>query len=41
MMKWDQKYEYGPELIDSEHKIFLGLIVDFQEASITGAVKEN
>jgi len=41
MMKWDQKYELGHDRIDSEHKIFLGLIIDFQEAAITGAEKEK
>jgi len=31
-LKWDKKYEIGHERIDSEHKIFLDLIIDFQHA---------
>jgi hemerythrin len=41
MMKWDQKYELGQERIDAEHRIFLGLIVDFQNAANIGAPKEK
>lgn len=33
MLKWDHRYELGHERIDAEHKIFLGLIVDFNEAA--------
>lgn len=41
MLKWDHKYELGHERIDSEHRIFLGLIVSFQEAATQGASKEK
>lgn len=32
MLKWDQKYELGHERIDAEHRIFLGLVIDFHDA---------
>ena len=32
-LKWDHRYEIGHDRIDAEHKIFLGLIADFQQAS--------
>ena len=41
MLKWDNKYELGNEKIDAEHRIFLGLIVDFQDASARGEPKEK
>jgi len=31
-LKWDDKYEVGHDRIDTEHRIFLELIVDFQQA---------
>lgn len=40
-MKWDQKYELGHERIDAEHRIFLGLIVDFHEAAANNASNEK
>jgi hemerythrin len=36
MLKWDDKYELGNEKIDAEHRIFLGLIVDFHDAAMRG-----
>ncbi len=41
MLKWDQKYELGHERIDAEHRIFLGLIVDFHEAASQGKSKDK
>lgn len=41
MLKWDRRYEVGHERIDAEHKIFLGLIVSFHEATEQGASKEK
>lgn len=41
MLRWDHKYELGHERIDAEHQIFLGLIVDFQDASANGSPKEK
>jgi len=41
MLKWDHKYELGHERIDAEHRIFLGLIIDFREAATQGASKEK
>lgn len=41
MLKWDHRYELGHERIDAEHRIFLGLIVDFHEAASSGAPKEK
>jgi hemerythrin len=41
MLKWDCKYELGNEKIDSEHRIFLSLIVDFHEAENLGLPKEK
>lgn len=32
MLKWDHKYELGHERIDAEHRIFLGLVIDFHDA---------
>jgi len=34
MLRWDHKYNLGHTKIDAEHKIFLGLIIEFQEVSI-------
>jgi len=31
-LKWDEKYEVGHDRIDTEHRIFLDLIIDFQQA---------
>ena len=36
MLRWDDKYALGHERIDAEHRIFLGLIVDFREAAERG-----
>jgi len=41
MLKWDHRYELGNERIDAEHRIFLGLIVDFHDAAIQGASKDK
>lgn len=41
MLKWDHKYELGHERIDAEHRIFLGLIIDFKEATTQGASREK
>lgn len=41
MLKWDSKYDLGHERIDAEHKIFLGLIVEFQEVSLQGVSKDK
>jgi len=41
MLKWDYKYELGNERIDGEHRIFLGLIVDFHDAASQGASKDK
>jgi hemerythrin len=41
MLKWDQKYELGNEKIDLEHRLFLGLIVDFHDAATQGASKDK
>ena len=40
MLKWDIKFKLGHEIIDAEHRIFLRLIVDFQEATSQAASKE-
>lgn len=36
MLRWDDRYALGHERIDAEHRIFLGLIVDFHEAAMCG-----
>lgn len=36
-LKWDSRYELGHEKIDAEHRIFLGLIVQFNNLSEQGA----
>jgi len=41
MVKWDNRYELGNERIDSEHRVLLGLIVDFEESTKQGAAKEE
>lgn len=41
MLKWDSKYELGNDRIDAEHRIFLGLIVDFQEAAAIDTPKDK
>jgi hemerythrin len=41
MLKWDQRYEVGHERIDAEHRIFLRLMVEFQEAAAKNAPKEK
>jgi hemerythrin len=41
MFKWDSKYEIGHERIDFEHRIFLGLILEFQERAGRGDGKER
>lgn len=30
-LTWDHRYELGHQRIDAEHRIFLGLLSDFQE----------
>lgn len=39
MLKWDHRFELGNEKIDAEHRIFLGLIIEFQNAGQQGAPK--
>ncbi|OIQ71468.1 bacteriohemerythrin [mine drainage metagenome] len=41
MLKWDTCYEIGHERIDAEHRIFLGLIVDFEALVNQGAAKDK
>ncbi len=41
MVKWDYTYELGHKVIDAEHRIFVRLIADFQEAITAGAPKEK
>ena len=41
MLKWDARYELGNDKIDAEHRIFLGLIVDFHDAANQGASKDK
>ncbi len=40
-LKWDPGFDLGYGEIDDEHRIFHGLIVDFQEAAIQHASKEK
>lgn len=39
MLTWNHKYELGHDRIDSEHRIFLSLICDFQMAMEQGLPK--
>jgi hemerythrin len=41
MLKWDHRYELGNDKIDAEHRIFLGLIVDFHDAASQGSAKDK
>lgn len=36
MLRWDHKFELGHARIDAEHKMFLELIVEFQESIARG-----
>ena len=36
-LKWDSRYELGHEKIDAEHRIFLDLIVQFNQLTLQGA----
>jgi len=38
---WDSKFEIGHQRIDSEHQIFLGLIVDLDKAVEAGDSRER
>lgn len=40
-LMWDSRYELGHPRIDAEHRIFLGLIVDFGQLSDAGASHGN
>jgi len=40
-LKWDHRYELGHERIDGEHRIFLGLIVEFEQLAKLGADKDK
>jgi hemerythrin len=40
-LKWDHRYELGHEKIDAEHRIFLGLIVEFENLAIQGMPKDK
>ncbi len=37
MLEWDHKYDIGHGRIDAEHRIFLSLIADFQQAVLLQA----
>ena len=41
MLKWDSNYELGHKKIDDQHRIFFGLIAEFQEAIFNGAANDN
>lgn len=41
MLNWAPSYDLGHEGIDAEHRILRNLIVDFREAAIKGAPKEE
>lgn len=41
MLQWDHRYELGHERIDFEHRIFLGLVADFQKFSQLGASRDK
>jgi len=41
MLNWNYSYEIGNEQIDSEHRIFLKLIVEFKEAVNQGKSEEK
>ncbi|QFY43318.1 bacteriohemerythrin [Candidatus Methylospira mobilis] len=41
MLKWESKYEIGNEKIDSQHRLFLSLIIDFHETETKGESKEK
>lgn len=40
-LMWDTRYELGHDRIDAEHRIFLGLIVDFGQLASSGAPREK
>ena len=40
-LKWDPRYELGHERIDAEHRIFLGLIVEFEELTMQGGARDK
>lgn len=37
MIRWDDSYLIGNQLIDFEHQIFLNLVADFQTSRLNGA----
>ena len=41
MLNWDSNRDLGHDEIDAEHRFLLRLIVDFEEATIKGATKEE
>ena len=41
MLKWDPIYELGLNKIDEEHRIFFGLIAEFQDAISKGAANDK
>lgn len=40
-LKWDHRYDLGHERIDFEHRIFLGLIIQFEELAKQGVPLEK
>ena len=41
MLKWDDIYKLGNVKIDAEHRIFLELIIEFQEAVVQSRSKDK
>lgn len=41
MLHWIDEYKIGNDRIDFEHHIFFNLVIDFQNARVTGAPKEK
>jgi hemerythrin len=41
MLEWNYSYEVGNERIDSEHRIFLKIILEFKEAATQGKSEEK
>jgi hemerythrin len=41
LIEWDNKFEIGHERIDSEHRIFLGLIKDLDRAIANGDSRDR
>ena len=41
VLKWDSNYDLGHKKIDEQHRIFFGLITEFQEAITNGAANDK